>query len=268
MKRFPIILFVLLMVFADACGCSAEGLSYIPCTCGQDPCVCFLQTLDQGPIIGAIIKYLRVQGYVKEDRITQFTREILDATLQFQADHDLPLTGTWDDTSLTLLIWGMTPKELDETMPPLAGKEETYPDMCYVPSDGGHKRHSDPDCSEMYDPRKVSIRNAAALGFDACSKCEGAYERRLAAKYPRPQEEEEKEAPPPDRSAVLTFAADAVNNERSDEITYIVNKNSKKFHLPDCSGAQNIKEKNRMEVTCTREELLDQGYQPCGICNP
>ena len=52
------------------------------------------------------------------------------------------------------------------------------------------------------------------------------------------------------------------------EITYILNVNSKKFHLPTCSGAANMKAENREESTLSREELIDQGYTPCGTCKP
>lgn len=49
---------------------------------------------------------------------------------------------------------------------------------------------------------------------------------------------------------------------------YILNTSSKKFHLPTCSYAQSIKESNRGEFTGQREDLILQGYDPCGTCNP
>lgn len=52
------------------------------------------------------------------------------------------------------------------------------------------------------------------------------------------------------------------------EITYILNKNSKRFHLPDCSSVQEMKPQNREETTESREELIGRGYQPCGLCKP
>lgn len=52
------------------------------------------------------------------------------------------------------------------------------------------------------------------------------------------------------------------------EITYILNKNSKRFHLPDCSSVQEMKPQNREETTESREELIGRGYQPCGQCKP
>ena len=50
--------------------------------------------------------------------------------------------------------------------------------------------------------------------------------------------------------------------------TWVLNTSSKKFHDPDCSNADNISEKNRDTVKCTRDELIFQGYEPCGICKP
>ena len=50
--------------------------------------------------------------------------------------------------------------------------------------------------------------------------------------------------------------------------TYLLNTSSMKFHDPDCGGAASIKEENRMTVTASREELIAQGYSPCGQCDP
>ena len=48
--------------------------------------------------------------------------------------------------------------------------------------------------------------------------------------------------------------------------TYIINKNSKKFHLPDCSSVKDMKPQNKKESDKTREELEDLGYIPCKAC--
>ena len=50
--------------------------------------------------------------------------------------------------------------------------------------------------------------------------------------------------------------------------TYIINTNSKKFHESSCGMADSISEKNRKETETTREELIQQGYQPAGCCDP
>ena len=54
----------------------------------------------------------------------------------------------------------------------------------------------------------------------------------------------------------------------SGETTYILNTNSRRFHDPDCPGAESMSPKNRQETTASRETLLAQGYEPCGECAP
>ena len=51
-------------------------------------------------------------------------------------------------------------------------------------------------------------------------------------------------------------------------VTYVVNKNTGKFHYPNCSSVPKIKAKNRMDSNQTRDELIAQGYAPCKNCNP
>ncbi len=53
-----------------------------------------------------------------------------------------------------------------------------------------------------------------------------------------------------------------------DERTYILNTNSMKFHLPDCDGVADISEYNKQEYTGSRDDLIGQGYTPCGSCHP
>lgn len=57
-------------------------------------------------------------------------------------------------------------------------------------------------------------------------------------------------------------------NWAEEEQTYILNMNSNKFHNPDCSSVDKIKEENKKEFTGTRSELIEVGYEPCGNCNP
>ncbi len=49
---------------------------------------------------------------------------------------------------------------------------------------------------------------------------------------------------------------------------YILNTNTHKFHLPSCASAADIKEENRETFTGSREELIAEGYSPCGNCSP
>jgi competence protein ComEC len=50
--------------------------------------------------------------------------------------------------------------------------------------------------------------------------------------------------------------------------TYILNTNTHKFHLPDCSSVTDIAPHNKEISSLTREELIEEGYDPCGRCKP
>lgn len=58
------------------------------------------------------------------------------------------------------------------------------------------------------------------------------------------------------------------SNSSSGKCTYVLNTNTKKFHLPSCSSVDDMKDKNKKEVSCSREEVIDMGYSPCGRCHP
>ncbi len=49
---------------------------------------------------------------------------------------------------------------------------------------------------------------------------------------------------------------------------YIINTNTKKFHIPGRSCTGSIKEENREEYIGSREDLIENGYYPCGTCKP
>lgn len=50
------------------------------------------------------------------------------------------------------------------------------------------------------------------------------------------------------------------------EFSYILNTNTKKFHLPDCSWVGLMGEKNKSYRFETKEELIKKGYSPCYHC--
>jgi hypothetical protein len=53
-----------------------------------------------------------------------------------------------------------------------------------------------------------------------------------------------------------------------EETHYILNTNSRKFHEPDCGSAKRISAKNRKDYYGSRNELIEDGYDPCGNCDP
>lgn len=64
-----------------------------------------------------------------------------------------------------------------------------------------------------------------------------------------------------------TASADSATEE-SIEQTYILNTNTHKFHDPSCSCVDDIKDSNKETYTGSRDDLISQGYEPCGQCKP
>jgi DNA-entry nuclease len=50
--------------------------------------------------------------------------------------------------------------------------------------------------------------------------------------------------------------------------TFVLNINSKKFHLPSCDAVKKMKPKNKKTYKGKRSELIKSGYEPCGMCKP
>lgn len=53
-----------------------------------------------------------------------------------------------------------------------------------------------------------------------------------------------------------------------EEGAYVLNVSSKRFHLPSCDAVDTMSKKNKEEYVGSREDLLEQGYVPCGSCSP
>ncbi|MGN0598998.1 MAG: DNA/RNA non-specific endonuclease [Oscillospiraceae bacterium] len=58
------------------------------------------------------------------------------------------------------------------------------------------------------------------------------------------------------------------NKAQTGNVTYVLNTNTKKFHYPSCSSVDQMKDKNKKEVTCSRDEVINMGYDPCKRCDP
>lgn len=70
------------------------------------------------------------------------------------------------------------------------------------------------------------------------------------------------------KSNVSGNKSKAIVSKQNKVKTYILNTNSGKFHLTTCDSIKNMKECNKKTVKCTRSELINQGYSPCGSCKP
>jgi len=157
---------ILILVFCLLLGLNAAA-SELPCEyCQQHPCNCYIQLGDGGPAIEYIQHALISQGYLHSSNDAYlFDNDTLDAICRFQSAYELPVTGMLDDNTLTLLLWGVSPEELDILEPLTNGR------FVWLPTDGGIRRHLKSTCCNMFNPRRVSVRNADLMNFMPCGKC-------------------------------------------------------------------------------------------------
>lgn len=53
----------------------------------------------------------------------------------------------------------------------------------------------------------------------------------------------------------------------STALAYVGNRNSRKFHYDSCRAVHKMKDSNKVYIE-KREDAINQGYTPCGICRP
>lgn len=59
-----------------------------------------------------------------------------------------------------------------------------------------------------------------------------------------------------------------VETTKSYSIKYVLNTNTMKFHASSCRYVKSIKPHNYAEYIGTRDEVIADGYSPCGVCKP
>ena len=65
----------------------------------------------------------------------------------------------------------------------------------------------------------------------------------------------------------VTVSNDIVSPPSGDE-TYVLNTNTKVFHLPGCSSVKQMSERNKQIYNGNRESVISMGYKSCGRCHP
>lgn len=83
-----------------------------------------------------------------------------------------------------------------------------------------------------------------------------------------PQAPAEEAQPPAEEAQPPVEEAQPAAPEAADVHPYVLNTNTHKFHYPDCSSVRDMAEKNKQFVESTRDEIIANGFQPCGRCKP
>lgn len=78
-------------------------------------------------------------------------------------------------------------------------------------------------------------------------------------------ETEAEKTPAAESSAASSSAATASTASTAEP--YYANMSSKKFHKASCASAKKLKAEN-IYICQSREQLIAEGYEPCGRCKP
>ena len=55
--------------------------------------------------------------------------------------------------------------------------------------------------------------------------------------------------------------------ERTRNTNFVVNSQTKKYHMENCKILNNINPKYIKEITTKEKHLIDKGYSACKVCN-
>lgn len=56
------------------------------------------------------------------------------------------------------------------------------------------------------------------------------------------------------------------NSPPDKKMTFVVNTNTNKFHLPDCASVSSMKKNHCKKIQATKKEMIKKGYSPCKNC--
>lgn len=77
-----------------------------------------------------------------------------------------------------------------------------------------------------------------------------------------------KEESETDTAAISDSGTETTDGMQAELAEYIINTNTRKFHKPECNSVAKMKANNKKKFTDSREELIAEGYEPCGNCRP
>ena len=69
-------------------------------------------------------------------------------------------------------------------------------------------------------------------------------------------------------NSVTESSSQAAVSDSANVQTYVLNTNTKKFHKESCNSAKSMDASNKKIYKGSRQELIDMGYEACGVCKP
>lgn len=119
------------------------------------PARSILKKGDTGAEVKALQNRLIELGFLSGAADGDYGNGTRAAVTEFQKANGLDADGVAGNKTLTTLYSDYAKKQV----------------WVWIPSGGGGKYHSNPSCSKMISPQKVTMSEAIKKGFDPCGKC-------------------------------------------------------------------------------------------------
>lgn len=68
--------------------------------------------------------------------------------------------------------------------------------------------------------------------------------------------------------SIVADASQSTTAAEANVQTYVLNTNTKKFHKESCNSAKSMDASNKKIYTGSRQDIIDMGYESCGVCKP
>lgn len=68
--------------------------------------------------------------------------------------------------------------------------------------------------------------------------------------------------------SIVADASKSTTAAEANVQTYVLNTNTKKFHKESCNSAKSMDASNKKIYTGSRQEIIDMGYEACGVYKP
>lgn len=122
-----------------------------------------------------------------------------------------------------------------------------------------------PEAVERSAPAEVVVADAAPVQPEAPAEQQDGPKTETSSQEAA---EAEPVAEPDPEPPLASDPEPAQESAGKEEQEYVLNTNTRKFHKPTCASVDDIKESNRKDVVAARDDLIAQGYKPCGRCKP
>ena len=68
--------------------------------------------------------------------------------------------------------------------------------------------------------------------------------------------------------SIVADASKSTTAAEANVQTYVLNTHTKKFHKESCNSAKSMDASNKKIYTGSRQDIIDMGYESCGVCKP